>query len=111
VREPNLDDTFYVLKELEQMDSTSQRVMARHYGFSLGKMNFILKALIEKGIVKVENFTHSSDKAKYKYVLTAVGIKTKYKLAQQFLVRKELEYEKIQQELKEVKQFLHESES
>ncbi len=110
MREPHPDDTFNVLKELEQLDSASQRTMAKHHGFSLGKMNFVLKALIEKGFVKIVNFTHSKDKANYRYVLTPEGIKSKYQLAQQFLIRKELEYEKIQQELHEVKQFLQDSE-
>ena len=106
MREPHPDDTFHVLKELEQMDSSTQRELAQHYGFSLGKMNFILKALIKKGIIKMVNFSHSSEKTKYRYILTPVGIKAKYRLAQQFLTRKELEYEKIQQELSEIKQFL-----
>ena len=109
-KEPNSEDTFYVLKELEEHDGFSQRKMAEYHGYSLGKMNFILRALIGKGFVKVVNFANSKHKIKYRYVLTPPGIKIKYRLAQEFLKRKELEYEKIRQELEDIREYLDHSE-
>ena len=63
---PNLNDKYYLLKELEKEDKQSQRELAKVLGFSLGKLNFILKALIVKGLVKMENFAHSEQKIQYR---------------------------------------------
>jgi short-subunit dehydrogenase involved in D-alanine esterification of teichoic acids len=60
---PNLNDKYYLLKELEKEEKQSQRELAKVLGFSLGKLNFVLKALIVKGLVKMENFAHNEQKA------------------------------------------------
>ena len=59
---PNLNDRYYLLKELEKAERKSQRELAKVLGFSLGKLNFVLKALISKGLVKMENFAHNEQK-------------------------------------------------
>ena len=99
----HLDEKYYLLKELEKSDSSSQRELAQQMGMSLGKINFILKALVSKGLVKMENFAHSDNKVGYRYVLTPDGIKEKIKITKAFVRRKEIEYEKIKAELENAK--------
>ena len=80
-------------------ENISQPSIAKDIGFSVGKVNFILKALVEKGLVKYERFTSSNNKMKYKYLLTDEGIKEKMSLTQKFITRKKAEYEELQREL------------
>uniref|UniRef100_UPI00404756AA MarR family EPS-associated transcriptional regulator n=1 Tax=Aliarcobacter sp. TaxID=2321116 RepID=UPI00404756AA len=82
-------------------EDISQPTMAKEIGFSVGKVNFILKALVEKGLVKYERFSTSNNKMKYKYLLTEKGVKEKILLTQKFIVRKKAEYEELQRELEE----------
>ena len=82
-------------------EDVSQPTMAKEIGFSVGKVNFILKALVEKGLVKYERFSTSNNKMKYKYLLTEKGVKEKILLTQKFIARKKAEYEELQRELEE----------
>jgi EPS-associated MarR family transcriptional regulator len=95
----HLDDKYYLFKELEKSENSSQRALAKEMGISLGKVNFILKALMEKGWVKMENFAHSEYKIGYRYILTPEGIKEKVRITRAFIKRKEEEYEQIRQEI------------
>ena len=81
-------------------DDTSQPKIAKQSGYSVGKVNFIIKALVKKGLVKVENFTSSHHKKKYKYLLTDKGIKEKITLTKKFIKQKKAEYEALQKDLK-----------
>jgi len=81
-------------------DDTSQPKIAKQSGYSVGKVNFIIKALVKKGLVKVENFTSSHHKKKYKYLLTDKGIKEKITLTKKFIKQKKSEYEALQKDLK-----------
>ena len=101
---PNLNDKYYLLKELEKEEKQSQRELAKVLGFSLGKLNFVLKALIVKGLVKMENFAHSEQKIQYRYILTPDGIKEKIQVTAAFIERKQAEYERILQEIDEARQ-------
>ncbi|MBT4639552.1 MAG: MarR family EPS-associated transcriptional regulator [Deltaproteobacteria bacterium] len=92
------------MKELEKAEKQSQRELAKVLGFSLGKLNFVLKALISKGLVKMENFAHNEQKMQYRYILTPEGIKEKIHVTRAFIQRKEDEYEKILQEIEEARQ-------
>ncbi|MCG8337461.1 MAG: MarR family EPS-associated transcriptional regulator [Proteobacteria bacterium] len=98
-----LDEKYYLLKELEKSESNSQRALAENMGISLGKINFILKALISKGLVKMENFAYSDNKIGYRYVLTPDGITEKMKITKAFIKRKEEEYARIRQEIEDAK--------
>jgi len=80
-------------------EDTSQPKIAKKVGYSVGKVNFIIKALAEKGLLKVENFANSNNKLKYKYLLTDEGIKEKISLTKKFIQRKKDEYEELQREL------------
>ncbi len=81
--------------------NTSQPKIAKKVGYSLGKVNFIIKALVEKGLIKIENFTESNNKLRYRYLLTDKGIKEKINLTKKFIERKKAEYEELQRELEE----------
>ena len=101
---PNLNDKYYLLKELEKEEKQSQRELAKVLGFSLGKLNFVLKALIVKGLVKMEKFAHSEQKIQYRFILTPDGIKEKIQVTAAFIERKQAEYERILQEIDEARQ-------
>ena len=95
---------YKILKLLETAPSMSQRDLARDIGISLGKVNYCLNALIEKGLIKVENFRKSKIKKSYLYLLTPHGIKEKSKIALDFLKQKLTEYEFLKQEIEQLQQ-------
>ncbi|MDM4767504.1 MarR family EPS-associated transcriptional regulator [Pelomonas sp. SE-A7] len=78
---------------------SSQRELAATLGISLGKTNYLLRALLEKGLVKVENFSRSDNKLGYLYLLTPSGVVEKTRLTRAFLTRKEAEYLQLQQQI------------
>ena len=79
-------------------ENISQPSLAKEIGFSVGKVNFIIKALIEKGLVKSEKFMASDNRMKYVYLLTDEGVKEKMQLTKKFIDRKKREYEELQRE-------------
>ena len=95
----NEEDHFDLLRKIQKQPDASQRDLARELGFSLGKLNYCLKALKKKGLVKIENFTKNPNKLNYIYVLTPEGISEKTKLTLNFMKRKFKEYEELQKEL------------
>ena len=80
----------------------TQRQMAKELGLSLGKTNYVVRALIDKGWVKLSNFQRSNDKKGYAYLLTPSGMAEKAKLTKHFLIRKQAEYLQLKQELEEL---------
>ncbi|PLW82094.1 MarR family EPS-associated transcriptional regulator [Kineobactrum sediminis] len=88
-----------VLRLLQENPDITQRQMAQHLGISLGGLNYCLKALVQKGWVKMENFSRNSNKLKYTYLLTPRGVKAKTVLTARFLKRKLLEYEALKVEI------------
>jgi EPS-associated MarR family transcriptional regulator len=96
---PFNNDHFSVLRVVKKNPESSQRELARELGFSLGKLNYCLKALKEKGFVKIKNFGKNSNKLNYFYVLTPKGITIKTTLTINFMKRKMREYEELQKEL------------
>lgn len=93
------DTHFRVLSLLEQNPDMSQRDLAKALGVSLGGVNYSLKALMERGMVKVQNFSRSERKLAYAYVLTPHGLAEKTKLTARFLKRKMDEYEALKAEI------------
>ncbi len=101
--ESNIDDNdFQVLKYLDNTQITSQREISKSLNISLGKINFILKALIDKGIVKARNFKNNKNKRAYAYYLTPKGIDEKTRLTISFFDRKSKEYDKLKKELRDL---------
>ena len=78
---------------------TSQKSLAQEIGLSVGKVNYVLKALIDKGLIKAEVFLNAQNKRQYAYLLTEKGIREKVTLTRKFIARKKAEYEELQREL------------
>ena len=93
---------YRILKLLEADPHASQRKIADELGISLGRVNFCLQALIEKGLVKANNFRNSANKRAYLYLLTPKGIEEKAIVTARFLKRKLDEYESLKRELEEL---------
>ena len=96
----NKQDHFDVLRKIKNNPETTQRQLAKDLGFSLGKLNYCLKALKNKGLVKIENFKKNPKKINYIYILTPKGIAEKTKLTVNFMQRKIEEYDELKEELK-----------
>lgn len=95
-----LQDNFEVLRRFYKNPDASQREMAEELGFSLGKLNYCLKALKEKGLVKINNFKNKRDKINYiQYIITPKGISERTKLTINFMKRKIKEYDDLKREL------------
>ena len=92
-------DHFNVMREIQKHPKTSQRDLAQNLGFSLGKLNYCLKALQQKGLIKMKNFEKNPNKLNYIYVLTPKGISEKAKLTINFMKRKMKEYDELKNEL------------
>lgn len=92
-----------VLRRLQQTPEVSQRILARELGISLGSINFCFQALVDKGWVKMQNFSQSKNKLRYAYLLTPTGISEKSKLTAKFMMRKVAEYEALQIEIEALK--------
>ena len=93
-------DHFNVLRKIQNKPESSQRELADELGFSLGKLNYFLKSLKNKGLIKIRNFTKNPKKINYIYVLTPKGILEKTKLTINFMKRKMEEYDELKKELK-----------
>ncbi len=94
------EDTHYrVLRLLQENPEISQRELAALVGVSVGGVHYVLNALIEKGLVKLGNFTAADDKRRYAYILTPKGVAQKAALTRAFLVRKMEEYEALKAEI------------
>ena len=94
---------FKALKLLEQNPHFSQRELSAELGVSLGKTHYVVKALINMGWVKLDNFRRSDNKLGYAYLLTAKGISEKASITARFLARKQLEYDALRDEIEQLK--------
>ena len=104
IKKNNLNtDQFEVLRKIQDKPITNQRELANKLGFSLGKINYCLKALHSKGLVKINNFKKNPEKINYLYILTPRGIAAKTQLTIMFMKRKMQEYDELKKELKKLK--------
>jgi EPS-associated MarR family transcriptional regulator len=92
-----------VMRLLQENPDLTQRELAEHLGVSVGSVNYCLKGLMEKGLVKMKNFIHSKNKFGYVYVLTPTGITERAELTSKFLARKVAEYETLKNEIEVLK--------
>ena len=100
----NNDDQFELLRKIKKNSFQSQRELADQLGFSLGKINYCLKALQKKGLVKLENFKKSDNKLKkLRYIITPKGISERTKITLNFMRRKLKEYDELKRELEKKK--------
>ena len=105
----NQDELFKILREVERNPNMSQRELAANVNFSLGKLNYCLKALKKKGLIKMQNFSKNQNrfnlksKNNYFYILTPKGLTKKTNMAINFLKKKMIEYDEIKKEIEEYK--------
>ena len=88
-----------ILRRVTKKPDSTQRELARDLGLSLGKLNYCLRALKSKGLVKIKNFKKNPEKINYIYVLTPRGIAAKTKLTMDFMKRKMMEYDELKKDL------------
>lgn len=105
------EDVLKILKAIKDEPSLTQRELSSRLGISLGKVNYLIKAMINRGLVKVDNFRNSSNKISYVYKLTPRGIEEKVRTTYYFLKRKTAEYERLQGEIAELQRELKAEES
>ena len=94
-------DYLNLLRKIQKKTNTTQRKLADELGFSLGKLNYCLKALKLKGLIKINNFKRNPNKLNYIYVLTPKGVAEKTKLTINFMMKKMKEYDELKKEIKD----------
>ena len=98
-----IDNEYTILKVLKDNPAMTQRQLSKELGLSLGKTNYVLHALIDKGLMKLSNFKRSNNKVGYLYILTPEGIEEKSILAKNFLERKSDQYNRLKKEIETLK--------
>ena len=96
-------DQFNILRKIKSKPNSSQRQLALELGFSLGKLNYCIRALKEKGLVKIKNIKKNTNKISYMYILTPKGISIKTKITLSFMKRKMKEYDELKSEIEKDK--------
>ena len=89
------EDHIDLIHAIEKDGKTSQRKIAKKTGLSIGKVNYIIKALIDVGFIKINNFNNSNRKLDYAYILTPKGITEKTRITKNFIIKKKKEYDKL----------------
>jgi len=97
------ETTYKLLKLIEEKPHLSQRAIAKHMGISLGKVNYCIQSLVDRGHIKARNFYSSKNKSAYMYYLTPFGIEEKVKVTYRFLKSKIQEFEEVKQEIERLK--------
>jgi EPS-associated MarR family transcriptional regulator len=100
---PEREEVLNLLRKIKNSPEMTQRELSSRLGISLGKVNFLINALIRNGLIKVHNFKNSKNKKAYLYYITPKGIEEKARITDYFLKRKLKEYEDIEREIKELK--------
>jgi EPS-associated MarR family transcriptional regulator len=98
--EKKILDHFEVLRKIDKKPDSTQRELAEELGFSLGKLNYCLKTLKQKGLIKMKNFKKNPKKINYLYILTPTGLTTKTRLTLNYMNRKIKEYDELKSEIK-----------
>ena len=94
--EPSItEDQLDLMHIIEKDSKASQRLLSQNSGLSIGKVNYCLKALVDIGFVKIQNFKNSQNKLNYTYILTPKGIQEKTSITKQFIIKKKQEYDKL----------------
>ena len=94
------EDQLALMHIIEKDGRVSQRLLSQNSGFSIGKVNYCLKALIDIGFIKIHNFNNSNKKLNYTYILTPKGIQEKTAITKQFIIKKKQEYDKLNSYIK-----------
>ncbi len=94
------EDQLDLMHIIEKDSKASQRIISQNSGFSVGKVNYCLKALIDIGFIKIQNFSKSNKKLDYAYILTPRGIREKTAITKEFIIKKKEEYDKLNSYIK-----------
>jgi EPS-associated MarR family transcriptional regulator len=105
---PQHETHLKVLRQIEANPEITQRELAQQLGVSLGKVNYCLKALIDRGWVKANNFRNSHNKVAYAYLLTPNGLEEKARITVRFLKQRMQDYERLKQEINELQAEINE---
>ena len=97
------NDNLNILRKIYKNPNQNQRKLANQLGLSLGKLNYCIKKLREKGLIKINNFRSSDNKFKYIYILTPKGVNEKTKITINFMKHKMKEYEELKKEIENTK--------
>jgi len=97
------EESLMLLRTISDNPQITQRELSSRLGLSLGKINFLMRSLMDKGFIKANNFKNSQNKISYLYFLTPAGIEEKTKITYRFLKRKMEEYEKLENEIRHLK--------
>jgi EPS-associated MarR family transcriptional regulator len=89
------EDQLDLMHIIEKDGKASQRLISQNSGFSVGKVNYCLKALVDIGFIKINNFNNSNNKLNYAYILTPKGVKEKTAITKKFIIKKQQEYDKL----------------
>ena len=100
-KKENSQEEFDLLRQIKKKPKSSQRELAKHLGFSLGKLNYCLRAIKNKGLIKIGNFGNNPNKLNYIYILTPKGITEKTSLTINYMKRKMKEYDELKSELED----------
>ncbi len=103
------EEILKVLREITLTPEMTQRELSSRLGISLGKVNFLVNALIQKGLIKAHNFKNSNNKQAYLYYLTPTGLEEKAKITYQFLKRKIKEYEQLERDIRQLEREVSEA--
>jgi MarR family transcriptional regulator, temperature-dependent positive regulator of motility len=103
------EEILKVLREITNTPEMTQRELSSRLGISLGKVNFLVNALIQKGLIKAHNFKNSNNKKAYLYYLTPMGLEEKAKITYQFLKRKIKEYEQLERDIRQLEREVSEA--
>ena len=103
------EEILKVLREITLTPEMTQRELSSRLGISLGKVNFLVNALIQKGLIKAHNFKNSNNKKAYLYYLTPAGLEEKAKITYRFLRRKMKEYEQLERDIRQLEQEVSET--
>ncbi|MGB1158155.1 MAG: MarR family EPS-associated transcriptional regulator [Porticoccaceae bacterium] len=98
----NQELEYKTLKVLERHPQMTQRQLSKELGVSLGKAHYVIKALVEVGWIKLENFQRSDNKLGYAYLLTPAGVLEKAKITRRFLLRKQQEFAQLKREIEQL---------
>lgn len=96
------EDYFKILRKIKKKPKSNQRELAKELGFSLGKLNYCLKALQQKGYIKIKSFKKNPNKINYLYLLTPQGLAEKTKLTINFMKKKIKEYDELKKEIEQL---------
>ncbi|MDD4900151.1 MAG: MarR family EPS-associated transcriptional regulator [Candidatus Omnitrophica bacterium] len=97
------EETLQIIRKIECNPKVTQRGLSKELEISLGKINFLVNSLIDKGIIEAKNFKNSKNKLGYLYLVTPEGIRTKIRLMQKFIIWKTQEYEKLKTEIEKLR--------